>query len=124
MAASGTDDGSDCGKEIGAPVGAEAPGDFAIGSNWAEFPLGAVVVGRDFGVDEECEEVATDFAIAFSQALAVAIFGGERHDGVEIVVEATAVFASGSFCQAMAAAIDSLGVILITVLILVLLGRI
>lgn len=64
MAASGSDDGSDCGEEIGTPVGAEATCDFAIGGGWAEFTLGAVVVGRDFGVDEEGEEVAPDFAIA------------------------------------------------------------
>ena len=59
-------------------------------------------------MNEEGEEVAANFAIAFSRppavAPAVAIAGREcqTHDGIEVVVEAAEILASGAFSEFMA----------------------
>ena len=58
--------------------------------------------GRRVGMDQEGEEVAPDFAVAFPEALAVPIGGAEGHDGVEVAVEAPAVLLAGAGRQGVA----------------------
>lgn len=74
MAGGGTDDGADGGEEVGPPVGAEASGDFAVGSGGAEFAFGAVVVGGDFRMFEEGQKAVANFAVSFSQATTLCCF--------------------------------------------------
>ena len=88
MPRGGPDDGSDVGEEIGAPVGSEPSGDLAICRGRPEFALGAVVVRGDIRVVEEGEEMITNLAVSSAQSSAVVVDRGERHDGVEIMVEA------------------------------------
>src|SRR5919112_2139363 len=92
----GADDGADGGVEIGAPLGPEAAGDLAIGGGGTKFALAAVVVGGDLGVVEKGEEVLAQLAVAPSQSLSMPVARGERHDGIERVLEAAAVFAAGA----------------------------
>ena len=90
MSCGGADNGSDVGEEIGAPGGSEPAGDLAICRGGPEFALGAVVVRGDVRVVEEGEEeVITNLAVSSAQSSAVAVGRGERHDGVEVMLEAT-----------------------------------
>src|SRR3712207_8785100 len=75
--------------------GPEAAGDFAIGGSRAELAFAAAVVGGDLGMVEEGEEVLAQLAVALSQSLPVPVGGGERHHGIERVLEAAAGFAAG-----------------------------
>src|SRR5215218_1725453 len=95
----GADDGAYGGVEIGAPCGAEPAGGLAIGGGGPEFALAAIVVGGHLGMVEESEEVLAQLAVALSQSLAVPVGGSERHDGVERMLEAAAVFAAGALRQ-------------------------
>jgi hypothetical protein len=92
----GAEEGSDPGKEIGAPVGAESARYFAIGCRRPQFALGAVVVGRHLGMIEKGEEVIADFGIAFSQALAMPVLRDESHEGIEVAFEPSSIFAAGA----------------------------
>ena len=51
---------------------------------------------------EEGEQVRAELAVSLSQALAVAVGGRQRHDGVERAFEAPAVFAPGAWGQVAA----------------------
>lgn len=53
MACGGADDGSDVGKEAGAPVGPEPTGDLSICRGGPKFAFRSVVVGSDLGVVEK-----------------------------------------------------------------------
>jgi len=90
------DDGADGGKEIGAPVGADAAGDLPVGGSVTEIALGRIVVGCDLGLVEEGEEVLAQQAVA--------VGGSKYHDGVEVAFEATAIFVVGVVGQAAMAA--------------------
>lgn len=94
MAGGGADDGADVREEVCAPVGTEAAGDFAVGGGGTEFAFGAVVVGRYFGMIEEGQQTVADFAVAFAQSSRVGIVWRERHDFIEVVVEAPFVTSS------------------------------
>src|SRR5215218_10753138 len=48
---------------------------------------------------EEGEEVLAQLAVALSQSLPMSVAGGERHDGIEGVLEAAAVLAAGALGQ-------------------------
>ncbi len=48
---------------------------------------------------KEGEEMLAQLAVALSQSLAVPVCRGKRHDGIERVLEAAAVFASSAFGQ-------------------------
>lgn len=99
MASGGADDGAEAGEEVGAPVGTETAGDFAVDRRVAQFAFRTVVIGRDVGVIEKRQQRIPDFAVAFSQAATVLIFGRERHDFIEIVLEAALVTSSRRFRQ-------------------------
>ena len=72
------DDGADSGEQIGAPGGAEAAGDLAVGGGGAQFALAAVVVGGHFGMVEEGEQVVADPAVSPAQSLAVSVGRGRE----------------------------------------------
>ena len=55
-------------------------------------------------MDQEGEEVAPNLAVALSEALAVPVRGAERHDGVEVAVEAPAVLPARAGRQGLAPA--------------------
>src|SRR3954464_11087525 len=93
------DDGADGGKENGAPVGAEAAGDLPVGGGVTEVALGRIVVGGDFRLVEEGEEVLAQQAVSLAQSQAVAVGRSDRHDGVEVAFEATPIFAAGALGQ-------------------------
>ena len=104
MTRGGSDDGADGGEQIGAPVGAEPTGDFAIGRGGAEFAFAAVVVGSQFGMIEKGEQVISHFGVSLSQSPGVVVGGRQRHDGVELVIETASVLAPRALGQIAVAA--------------------
>ena len=52
-------------------------------------------------MDQEGEQVTPDLAVALSETLAVPVGGTERHDGVEVAVEAPATLLAGAGRQGM-----------------------
>lgn len=82
------DDGSDIGEQIGAPVGSKPASDLSIGSSCRpQFSFTAIIIGRRIGMREKGEQVAADFAIAFTKTPSVLIDGSQSHDLVEFAIE-------------------------------------
>src|SRR5208337_3130229 len=94
----------DGGEQVSAPVGAEAVGDFAIGGGGPQFTFAAVVVGGNLGMTEKGEQVVTNLAVSLAQSPAVAVGGGQRHDGVKVAVKTPTVLAPRALGQIAVAA--------------------
>jgi len=60
-AASGFDDGSHVGVELGGPFAAKAVGDFSVDRGRAQGPLRAVVGGCQLPMGDEDEQMRADF---------------------------------------------------------------
>ncbi len=55
-------------------------------------------------MDQESEKVVADLAVALPEALAMAVGGTERHDGVEVPIEAASVLVAGAGRECLAPA--------------------
>src|SRR5271166_7000066 len=88
---SGPHDRAESGEQVGAPVGSEAAGDFAIGGCGTEFAFAAVVVRADFGMVEEGEQVNADLAVSLTQSPAIAVGRRQGHHRVEFALHPLAL---------------------------------
>src|SRR2546423_2809347 len=102
-AGGGSDDGAECGKEVGAPVRAEAAGDLAICRGGTQLSFASVVVGGHFRMVEEGEQVVANLAVSPAQALTMSVCGSERHDGIKRAIQPSAGFAPPALGQIAAA---------------------
>ena len=96
---------------LGAPLAAEAIGNFAIDGGVAQSALGAVVGGGDVAGGDEHEELVADLADHLVELASGGMGRVERHQSIELAVERDLVGFEGGVGEVVTASADAAGVL-------------